>query len=217
MPPPINAEGYARDVITIGASAGGVQALMQLLAKLPSDLPAVIGIVLHRSPFYETQLPVVLGRHAVIDVLEPADGTRLEHGTAYVAPRDTHLLFVDGHARLHHGPKEHRTRPAADPLFRSAAAGYGPRVAGVVLTGLGSDGVPGLVAIKAAGGLSLVQDPREAMYPTMPSRAIAEDNVDASLSLDRLAVVLTALARGYAVDRASHALLARGAETVDRG
>ena len=79
------------------------------------------------------------------------------------------------------------------------------------------DCVPGLVTIKAAGGLSLVQDPREAMYPTMPTRAIAEDNVDASLSLDRLAAVLTALARGYAVDRANHELIAPGTETVDRG
>ena len=192
----INAERRPRDVVTIGASAGGVEALMQLLAKLPADLPAFIGIVLHRSPYHETRLPWVLGRHASLRVAEPHDGEMLQPANVYVAPRDRHMVFVGGYARLNHGPKEHRTRPAADPLFRSAAGAYGPRVTGVLLSGFGSDGVPGLIHIKAAGGVSLVQDPREAMHPVMPTRAIVEDDVDAVLPLDGLAEAITALAYG---------------------
>jgi two-component system chemotaxis response regulator CheB len=202
MPKTVNAGGQKRDVIVVGASAGGVQALMHLLSRLPEALPAVIGIVLHRSPYYETRLPQVLGRHAALQVIEPADGTPLAQGVVYVAPRDEHLLFRDGHARLDHGPKEHRTRPAVDPLFRSAAEAYGARVAGVLLTGYGADGVPGLIRIKANRGVSLVQDPHEAPHPVMPIRAIADDSVDAILPLDGLAAALIALAAGQSFSSA---------------
>jgi two-component system chemotaxis response regulator CheB len=185
-----------RDVVTIGASAGGVQAIMRVLAKLPGDLPTIVGVVLHRSPYHETQLAAVLGRHAALPVLEPAEGDVLKPGAVYIAPRDQHLRFEDGRARLSRGPREHLTRPAIDPLFRSAAAEFGARVVGVLLTGYGGDGVPGLIAIKAAGGVSLVQDPDDAVHPTMPRRAIAEDDVDAILPLDALAEALVALAHG---------------------
>ena len=186
----------ARDVIVVGASAGGVQALMRLLSELPADLQAIVGIVLHRSPYHETRLPWVLGRDSRLKVIEPLDETLLEPGTVYVAPRDQHLLFEKGRARLSRGPREHRTRPAVDPLFRSAAAAYGPRVVGVLLTGFGGDGVPGLIDIKHAGGVSLVQDPLEAAHPTMPSRAIKEDDVDAILPIEGLAEAIVALASG---------------------
>jgi two-component system chemotaxis response regulator CheB len=199
MERPLNAEGQARDVVVVGASAGGVLALMNLLANLPGDLPAIVGIVLHRTPYHETRLPWVLGRQAVLKVLEPCDGALLEPGTVYVAPRDHHLLFEDGRAQLTRGPREHMTRPAIDPLFRSAARSYGPRVVGVLLTGFGGDGVPGLIDIKGAGGLSLVQDPHEAAHPAMPSRAIKEDDVDAILPLKRLASAIVALASGRAM------------------
>ena len=124
-----------RDVIVVGASAGGVQALMYLLSKLPGELPAIIGLVLHRTPYHETQLAAVLGRQSTLRVIEPRDGTALERGCVYVAPRDQHLVFERGAARLSRGPREHMTRPAIDPLFRSAAAEFGARVAGVLLTG----------------------------------------------------------------------------------
>src|SRR6266536_5759364 len=163
-----------RDVVVIGASAGGVQALMHLLSKLPSDLPAIIGIVLHRAPYHESRLAWVLGRHASLPIVEPEDRAKLQRGVVYVAPRDQHMVFENGRVRLNRGPREHMTRPAADPLFRSVAAEFGARVAGVLLTGYAGDGVPGLIKIKAAGGVSLVQDPEEAMHPIMPQRAIAE-------------------------------------------
>jgi two-component system chemotaxis response regulator CheB len=195
----LNARRLARDLVVVGASAGGVQALMQLLEALPADFPAAAVIVLHRSPFYETQLPAVLGRHASIKVTEPADGEPLRSGTAYVAPRDQHVLVEDGRLRLTRGPKEHRTRPAIDPLFRSAAAVYGARVVGVLLSGMGADGVSGLIAIKKAGGISLVQKPEDARFPVMPLNAIARDDVDAVLSIDEIATTLPALAAGGTV------------------
>ena len=198
--PILNPDARPRDVVVIGASAGGVQALMHLLSKLPGDLPAIVGVVLHRSPYYETKLPWVLGRHAKIKVVEPEVDIDLERGTVYIAPRDRHLLFEEGRARLSRGPREHMTRPAIDPLFRSAAKTFGPRVVGVLLTGFGGDGVPGMIDISAGGGMTLVQDPDEAAHPTMPRRAIAEDNVHAVLRLDGLAEVIVAVARGRAVE-----------------
>jgi two-component system chemotaxis response regulator CheB len=196
----LNDEGRVRDVIVVGASAGGVQALMHLLQLLPSDLPAVLCIVLHRSPFHETQLPFVLGRHARLPVMEPADGFPVRPGVVYVAPRDQHMVMHNGVMQLDRGPKQHRTRPAIDPLFRSAAAAYGPRVVGVLLSGMGADGVTGLIDIKQHGGISLVQTPAEAQFPTMPSRAIKEDDVDGALTVAGIARILPLLAVGGRIE-----------------
>ena len=196
----INAARLKRDVIVVGASAGGVQPLKDLLHRLPPNLAATVAIVLHRSPYYETQLPAVLGRNALLSVLEPADRDPVLSGAVYVAPRDQHMIFEDGVMRLSRGAREHHTRPAIDPLFRSAAERYGPRVVGVLLSGMGSDGVSGLIAIKKFGGVSLVQHPGQAEFETMPCTAIAEDDVDAMLTVDELAVALTALSRGEAID-----------------
>jgi two-component system chemotaxis response regulator CheB len=196
----INTERLVRDVVTIGASAGGVVALMRLLELLPSDLAATLTIVRHRSPFHETQLPLVLGRRAGLTVLEPTDGEAIQRGVVYVAPRDHHMVLYDGMVRLDRGPKQHRTRPAIDPLFRSAAAIYGRRVVGVLMSGMGGDGVSGLIDIKQSGGISLVQSPAEAQFPTMPSRAIREDDVDAALTVDGIAEALPVLAAGGVVE-----------------
>jgi two-component system chemotaxis response regulator CheB len=196
----INAERIKRDLIVIGASAGGVQPLKDLLERLPPNLPATVAIVLHRSPYHETRLPSVLGRHALLSVLEPADRDPVLSGAVYVAPRDQHMIFEDGVVRLSRGAREHHTRPAIDPLFRSAADRYGARVVGVLLSGMGSDGVSGLIAIKKSGGVSLVQHPDEARFQKMPCTAIAEDDVDAMLTIDELAVALPALACGEAIE-----------------
>lgn len=192
----LNLARIARDVVVAGASAGGVQALIQLLDALPADFPGAVAIVLHRSPFHETRLPEVLGRHATVKVSEPADGEPLQPGKVYVAPRDQHMLVEDGCLRLNRGPREHRTRPAIDPLFTSAATAHGPRVVGVLLSGMGADGVSGLIAIKRAGGISLVQSPEDATFPVMPLNAIARDDVDAIMSIDEIAAALRALAAG---------------------
>lgn len=196
----INAARLKRDIIVIGASAGGVQPLKDLLAFLPPNLSATVAIVLHRSPYHETRLPSVLGRHALFSVLEPADGDPVLSGAVYVAPRDQHMLFEDGVVRLSRSAREHHTRPAIDPLFRSAAERYGPRIVAALLSGMGSDGVSGLIAIKKHGGVSLVQHPGEAQFQSMPCTAIAEDDVDAMLTVDELAAALAALARGETVE-----------------
>ena len=196
----INPDRTKRDMIVVGASAGGVQPLKDLLGLLPPNLPATVAIVLHRSPYHETQLPSVLGRHALLSVLEPADRDPVLSGVVYVAPRDRHLIFEDGIVRLSRGAREHHTRPAIDPLFRSAAERYGRRVVGVLLSGMGSDGVSGLIAITKMGGISLVQHPGEALFETMPCTAIAEDDVDAMLTVVELASTLAALARGETIE-----------------
>src|SRR5262245_17663779 len=192
----INRDRLARDVIVLGGSAGGVVPILSLLESLPPDLPAMIAVVLHRHPYFETHLPKVLGRHARLTVLEPLDGDPIQPGVVYVAPRDQHLLIADGVVRLDRGPRQHRTRPAIDPLFVSAAACYGPRVLGVLFSGLGCDGVSGFLTIKAAGGITLVQQPEEAQYPTMPLRALREDDVDGALNLPALSTAIVALAAG---------------------
>ena len=199
----INADRIPRDVIVIGGSAGGVKPAMSILEQLPGHLPVFGGIVLHRSPFYETRLPQVLGRHSAFSVLEPVDGVAAQRGIVYVAPRDQHMFFEDAVVRVDRGPKQHRTRPAIDPLFLSAAAVYGPRVVGVLLSGMGGDGVSGFLAIKAAGGITLVQAPDDAQFPTMPIRALNEDDVDAALPVEALSQVLAMLAVGGAVDAPS--------------
>jgi two-component system chemotaxis response regulator CheB len=196
----INTERIRRNVITIGTSAGGVEALRCLFSLLPGDVPAAIALVLHRSPVFESRLPLVLGRRTRLRVVEPADGEPFKPGSIYVAPRDQHMLLENGVLRLHRGPKEHGTRPAIDPLFRSAAEAYGERVVGVLLSGLGDDGVPGLVEIKKAGGLSIVQDPEAAPRPSMPCAAIRDDDVDAVLKVHDLAAAIVDLAKGEVVD-----------------
>lgn len=195
----INAEGRARDVIVIGASAGGIPAVMEILSRLPADLPAVVGVVIHRGASSTSDWSDVLGMRSRIRVIEPAHGERLTRSIVYVAPPDCHMLLSDERIVLDHGPKRQFTRPAVDPLFTSAALAYGPRVVGVVLTGEGQDGVQGLVDIHAAGGLSLVQSPMEAKHASMPSHAITRDHVDAVLPLAQIGGALVQLARGAAV------------------
>jgi two-component system chemotaxis response regulator CheB len=185
-----------RDVIAIGASAGGIEALLSLFGKLPPSLPATIAVVVHRPPLFESQLARLLDRVSALPVLEPGDSQPAEAGRIYLAPRDHHMVFEDGVIRLNRGPQQHRFRPAVDPLFLSAAEIYGRRVVGCLLSGGGADGVRGLIAIKARGGLSIVQDPREARNPTMPISAIAEDDVDAILRLDQMGEALASLTAG---------------------
>ena len=191
--------GTRRHVITIGASAGGVEALIELFERLPGSLPAALAVVLHMSPLFDSRLATVLARHTSLRVVPAVDGMPFQRGTAYVAMPDMHLRLAPGKVLLDRGPKAHHTRPAVDPLFISASRAYGEAVVGVLLSGNGMDGVSGLVAIKQRGGVSLVQDPSEAGYPGMPSKAIREDHVDAALPIAKLAEALQRLAEGESV------------------
>ncbi|MDQ6604668.1 MAG: chemotaxis protein CheB [Chloroflexota bacterium] len=164
------------DIVVIGASAGGVEALMDVVRALPPDLPAALFVVLHVPPDHESMLPRILSHAGPLPAIHPKDGDRIEHGTIYVAPPDYHLLVEQGRVRVVRGPRENRYRPAVDPLFRSAAQVYGPRVIGVVLSGMLDDGAAGLVAIHARGGIGVVQDPDDALFPGMPTSAMRYDH-----------------------------------------
>jgi len=199
-PGTLNREGIKRDVVVIGASAGGVAALTELFAALPPDTAAAIGVVLHRSTS-PSDLAEVLGRHSHLPVIEPDNHNQLQRGIIYLAPPDQHLLFNEGGVMVQRGPKEHSTRPAIDPLFRSAAETYGERVLGVQLTGCGEDGVSGLLHINAAAGLAIAQDPAEAYMPYMPLNALRFDDVTGVFPLSDIASVIAALAAGREVSQ----------------
>ena len=130
----IHRSAHTHDIVTIGASAGGVSALRMLFGRIPPDFTATMFVVVHRSPFHGDHLAAVLRGSTQHRLLEPEDRERFETGSIYLAPRDQHLLVEEGRVRVVRDPKEHFTRPAIDPLFRSAAAIYGPRVVGVLLT-----------------------------------------------------------------------------------
>jgi two-component system, chemotaxis family, protein-glutamate methylesterase/glutaminase len=195
----INSERVVRDVVAIGASAGGVEALVGLLSRLPVELPATIAIVVHRNPHAESRLEEVLARSATLPVSEARQDEAVREGMIYLAPRDRHLMLDGRRWRLDRGPKQHLMRPAVDPLFTSLARALGPRVIGVLLSGAGHDGVEGLTEIKARGGLSLAQHPSEARHPYMPVHAIHDDDVDGVLRVGEMAEVLAVLARGGSV------------------
>jgi two-component system chemotaxis response regulator CheB len=161
-----------RDIIVIGTSAGGMETLIELFSRLPKKLAASIFVVCHISPYSSGVLPKVISRAGSLPAAHPTDREPIKPGQVYVAPPDHHLLIEDSVVRVTQGPKENRFRPAVDPLFRSAAYAYGPRVIGVILTGSLDDGTAGLWAVKERGGLAVVQDPDEALFDSMPLSAL---------------------------------------------
>jgi two-component system chemotaxis response regulator CheB len=182
-------------IVVVGASAGGVEALRALVGGLPTDLPAPVVVVLHLSPHAPSALPAILGRAGRLPAVAAAHGARLEAGVVYVAPTDVHVLVVDEYLHLSRGPAENGHRPAIDPLFRSAAAEYGSRTVGVVLSGTRDDGTAGLAAVAAVGGTALVQDPDDALYPGMPRSAMAHVPGASSHPAEKLGAVVAELLR----------------------
>jgi two-component system chemotaxis response regulator CheB len=182
------------DIIVIGASMGGVQALRLMVQQLPADLPAALFIVLHLPASGDSRLPEVLNYRSALPAQHARDGEPIHHGRIYVAPQDYHLLLEPGHVHLSHGPHENHCRPAIDPLFRSAARAYRGRVIGVVLTGMLNDGTAGLLAVRNAGGVAIVQNPAEALAPGMPAAAMAVAGADYVLPLAKIVPLLTKLA-----------------------
>lgn len=183
------------DIVVLGASAGGIETCGRLLDRLPADLPAAILIVQHLHPEQPSMLDQILGRFTALPVRFAEDGEAIHPGQVYIAPRDNHLLVAPGHVRVVRGPRENRHRPAVDPLFRSAAWTYGPRVVGVVLSGTLDDGASGLWAIRSCGGVTVVQDPADAKHAEMPLSALMTLNVDHTLPVPEIAELLQRLAR----------------------
>jgi two-component system chemotaxis response regulator CheB len=189
----------AHDIVVIGASFGGVEALSYICSRLPANLPAAVFVVLHIPSHGRSILPTVISRGTSstsgMNAYHALDGARIDQGKVYVAPPDNHVILKDGHMRVVHGPRENRARPAIDPLFRSAAYIYGPRVIGVVLTGYLDDGTAGLSAIKKRGGIAVVQDPADALEPSMPRSAMEYVKVDHIEPLSNIPALLESLVR----------------------
>lgn len=183
-----------RDVVAVGASAGGVEALRALVAGLPPDYPGAVLVVLHVPRGSPSALPAILSRSGPLPAGTAVDGEDLRSGRVYVAPNDHHLLLLDGRIRLTRGPAENGHRPAADPLFRSAARTYGPGVVGVVLSGTRVDGAAGLAAIAAHGGMTVVQDPADAQRSGMPQAAMEHMTPDHVLPAAKIGGLLAGLA-----------------------
>jgi two-component system chemotaxis response regulator CheB len=181
-------------VVVIGGSAGSVYALKEIVARLPGDFPAAVLVVIHISPGARSLLPEILEAAGRLPASHAADGEPLRPGRIAVAPPDHHLLVRGGRLRVIRGPQENRSRPAIDPLFRSAAQEFGPAVIGVILSGLLDDGTAGLVAVKVAGGTALVQDPNDALHSAMPRNATRYVQADAVLPAagigERLAILV---------------------------
>jgi len=181
------------DIVVIGASAGGVEALSKLVRVLPVDLPASVFVVLHVPAESQSALPQILNRVGRLPAAHATDNEPIEPGHIYIAPPDHHLLVRRGAARVARGPRENGHRPAIDPLFRTAAHAYGSRVIGVVLSGALDDGTTGLAVIKRRGGIAIVQNPEEALVSGMPTSALENVRVDHCLPVERIAFLLADL------------------------
>lgn len=181
------------DIIVIGASSGGLEALLEIVPRLPRDLAAAIFLVMHVPAQGNSQLPAILSRNGALPAVHAKDNDRLQMGHIYVAPPDFHLLLRKDYLRIVRGPRENNHRPAIDPLFRSAARAFGARVIGVVLSGLLDDGAAGVFAIKSRGGIAIVQDPQDAVSPDMPRNAMAASVIDYCVSKYDLAELIVNL------------------------
>lgn len=181
-------------IVVVGASTGGVDALRELVRRLPADLRATVLVVLHVPASARSVLPELLQRVSPLAVRHAVDGESLVPRTVLVAPPDYHLLVHDGHVRLTHGARENGHRPAIDPLFRSAARWYGPRAISVVLTGALDDGTSGTLAVKLRGGVTMAQSPDDAVAPSMPQSAIDNVGVDRTGTIALLAEHIATLA-----------------------
>ena len=182
-----------RDIIVIGASSGGIEAIRTVVSGLPSDFAATLFVVIHTGPGSPGVLQHILSRAGPLPALYAADKEHFKRGTVYVAPSDRHMLLEPGNICLTRGPKENLFRPAIDPLFRSAARVYGPRVIGIILTGGLDDGTAGLWAIKKLGGTAVVQDPKDALFPSMPWHALQYVSVDHIVPLAKIPQLLVQL------------------------
>lgn len=192
-----------QDIIVVGASAGGMGALMQLVACLPESFNGSIFIVLHIPAYSPSALPAILSRCSIFKAVHPKDGEKIQPKTIYVAPPDHHLLIEDKKVLVKRGPKENRFRPSIDALFRSAAYEFGNRVIGIVLSGVLDDGTSGMWTIKRLGGSAIVQDAAEAIHPQMPLNVQEFVDVDYSIPVDEMCKVIEEIQKSPVTDKPS--------------
>jgi two-component system chemotaxis response regulator CheB len=192
-PVPVLDHALPERVVGIAASAGGVEAIRHVVAALPADFPGAVCVTLHIPATGRSLLAPILDRASAMLAVVASEGLPLRAGVIYVAPADHHLIVGRESVQLSRGPKENGTRPAADPMFRSLAENWGPCAVAVVLSGALDDGSAGAVAVTGAGGVVIVQDPQEALVPSMPSNAIAADSPERVVLVDEIAGVLQQL------------------------
>lgn len=188
-----------RNIIVIGASAGGISALIKLVGQLPQDFYAAVFIVLHVSAHNPSKLPQILSRTCKLKIAHASDGEPVVTGRIYIAPPDFHMLLHEGTVVVKKGPKENRFRPSIDALFRSAAYTYGARVIGIVLSGMLDDGTSGMWTIKRLGGICIIQAPEEAIFPSMPDNVSEYVKVDHVLPADKIGEKLQELVKEVVV------------------
>jgi two-component system, chemotaxis family, protein-glutamate methylesterase/glutaminase len=184
-----------RDLVVIGASAGGVDALRAIIGALPRDFSSAICVVVHTGPDSPGVLDAILRRAGRLEAVMVRSHEKLRPGIIYTPCPDRHLLVSPSKVLATKGPRENRFRPAVDPLFRSAAQAYGPRVIGVILSGGLDDGTAGLWAVKRMGGIAVVQDPQDALVESMPLHALQHVEVDHKLPAAGIAALLERLTR----------------------
>ncbi len=185
----------ACELIAIGASAGGLPALLKIVNTFTAEGPAIL-VVQHLDPRHKSHIPQLLSRRASIPVKEAEDGEPITRGIMYVGPADEHLLVSEGKIQLAHSRLVRFSRPSIDVMFASVAATYGNRAAGVILSGSNRDGADGIAAIKRAGGTTFAQSPETAEYRVMPQAAIDTGCVDHIVPLDTMGKTLSLLSRG---------------------
>lgn len=182
-----------RDIIVIGASAGGVNALIAFVKSLPVNFDASIFVVLHIHASTPSNLPVILTRYGHLKASHPEDGEKIKSKHIYVAPPDHHMLVEEGRILVRKGPKENRFRPSVDVLFRSAAYNYNSRVIAIVLSGMLNDGTSGMWTVKHMGGICVIQHPDDALFESMPANVLKEVDVDYSVPVAGMGALLQGL------------------------
>jgi two-component system chemotaxis response regulator CheB len=184
-----------RDIVVMGGSAGGIEAMQAIVASFPPDLQAAVFVVIHTAAGFESALPEILSRRSPLKATHAIHGEPVVTGRIYVAPPDNHIQLRPGFLAVQRGPKENGARPAVDPLFRSASIAYGPRVIAVIVSGYLDCGTAGLVSVKARGGLAIVQRPEEAVAKDMPQSAIDHVKVDHILPVSEIGAAVVRLTR----------------------
>jgi two-component system, chemotaxis family, protein-glutamate methylesterase/glutaminase len=199
---PQSADLAPYDVVAIGSSAGGVEALHTLVTALPADLPVAVLIVQHLDPRHKSVLAALLSRHSRLPVKQAVHDEPIRPAAIYIAPPDRHLLVANGRIELSQSQLVHFTRPSIDLLFESVAGAYGERVIGIILTGTGFDGATGIRAVKRMGGTTIVQDPAQAAHSGMPHAAHATGCVDYVLALDEIGPTIVQMVASRTTERA---------------
>jgi two-component system chemotaxis response regulator CheB len=183
----------SRDIVVVGGSAGGIAPIQRVISALPDSFPAAVLVAIHTAAEGPHLLSDVFSRMSSLPVAYAVDGERIRKSRIYLAPPDRHLLVDNQRIRLSTGPRENRHRPAIDPLFRSAARAYGPRVVAILFSGLLDDGTAGLTVVTRYGGVTIVQDPGEALFSAMPQNAVRNDSPRYVLPVRKIAATLLAL------------------------